>query len=90
MTYNAEIIKFRRQIDKLDLEIFKKIVELSEAIKHLKHKIENIDRYPGIGYVSLVNSEVEKLARQNNLDARAIVKIFNEIMRLIDEEVTLH
>jgi hypothetical protein len=91
VTYNAEITKFQRQIDKLDLEIFEKIVELAEAVKHLKHKIENIDRCPTVSYISLVNSKIEKLAQQYKLDTRAIAKIFKEIIRLIDEkEVNLH
>lgn len=76
MTYKTEIVELRRQIDRLDGEIIDRIIELTQAIKCLKKS--NMDD----GCIGFVTANVERLARQKNLDENAVSRIFSEIMLL--------
>ena len=79
--YTAELSELRRQIDRLDHELIDKIFKLSKGVKCFKQKI-NLDT----GYIPFVTSDIERLAREKNLDEKAVLRIFKEIMQLIDEQ----
>ena len=81
MTYIEEISEHRRQIDIIDNEIIEKIVELSTAYKQLTQVVNSEKDY---NILEPIN--IEKHARQRNLDYWIISRIFNEIRRLILEE----
>lgn len=81
MMYKTELSELRRQIDSLDHEIIEKIFKLSQVIKCFKQK-----NNPDKRYVPLVTWDIAKLARDKNLDEKAVLEIFKEIMQLIDEQ----
>jgi chorismate mutase len=79
--YKTELSELRRQIDSLDNEIIDKIFKLSQVTKSFKQKINH-----GTRYTPLVTLDIARLARDKNLDEKAVLKIFKEIMLLIDEQ----
>lgn len=81
MVYKTELSELRGQIDSLDNEIIDKIFKLSKVTKSFKQKIKN-----GKSYSSLVSLDVARLARDKNLDEEAVLRIFKEIMELINEQ----
>jgi chorismate mutase len=81
LIYETEIYKLRRQIDKLDNELLKKILKLSQLVKNCKQNINSKTEY-----IPFANSELMKLARKKDLDENAILRIFKEITQLIEAQ----
>jgi chorismate mutase len=81
--YETKISELRNQIDNLDNEIIDKIFILSQVANSFKLKISNCISNP-----SLKTLDIARLARDKNLDEKAILKIFKEIMELINEQET--
>ena len=77
----TNITRLRKRIEVIDHEIFYKIVALSNTIKCLEKKTD-----ASISRIQLDISDLEKLAHKKNLDAGAVLKIFNEIMLLVNEK----
>ena len=86
MTYEEEMEKLRREINRLNDEILDKLaerVEVAVSISAVKrrHGRPIVDR----GREEKVYEQIRRLARERSLDDEGVEQIFREIIRLCTE-----
>ncbi len=86
MTYESEIESLRKDINRLNMEIFEKLAERAETARRIgevkkKHGMPIVDR----SREAKVYQQIRELAEDENLDPKKVEKVFKGIVELCTE-----